>query len=52
MRNKLKSQYPGRPLSERIDDWVFSAIVVMAPVILWNIAYYVGQMAVERVASK
>ncbi len=43
MRPRLK-QHPGRPLLEHILDWMVTGIIIMVPVIIWNIAYLCGQM--------
>lgn len=52
MRKRLTKQYPGRPLSERIDDWFFSACVLMVGVAIIGIAYNLGAMTVQMVAAR
>ncbi len=44
MRLRQK-QYPGRPLLEHILDWMVTGIIIMVPVIIWNIAYLCGKMS-------
>ena len=51
MRKRV-TKYPGRPLSERIDDWVVSIAVLMIGVAIIEIAYNLGAMTVRMVAIR